>query len=477
MRFDMNVRATAALVLTGTALLTSAAPLVAAPTQGGSAAKSPSLMVGTGKADITPPQASLPPGITIRDPLSARAIMVRDGKACAVLVGLDQGGTTEKVMELALPQVRRITGCAESNILISATHTHSGSASAPDGDPQRVSDGIVEAVRQASAKLQAARIGFGTVNVDLNGNRDHYDRRQRWVQADNPAGPSDKTMAVTGFIAPDGKPIALYVNYAMHPVSLYMGGVVSGDFAGGASRYLEDRYGTGTVAIFAQGASGDQNPRLLGLPNQLMMAAVNGPPIDERVGASKPWDMGPGGGPPPPPSARDPQRYARAYADVSAGVDAMAWTIGASTVKLLSSEDFRIGTRSGIEGAQASFACPGRRPTGRPIMPGGINETPTYADADPVAIQVGMLRIGDVYFASVDAEVYNEIATRLKRQAPVSQLMMVTLANGLAKSGYIYSDAAAERRTFQVLGSRLKPGCAEGAIVDTGLKLIEQVQR
>jgi hypothetical protein len=50
--------------------------------------------------------------------------------------------------------------------------------------------------------------------------------------------------------------------------------------------------------------------------------------------------------------------------------------------------------------------------------------------------------------------------------------MMVTLANGSAGSGYIYSDRACSHLTFQVIGSLLKPGCAEGTIVATALKMM-----
>ena len=51
---------------------------------------------------------------------------------------------------------------------------------------------------------------------------------------------------------------------------------------------------------------------------------------------------------------------------------------------------------------------------------------------------------------------------------------MVTLANGMANSGYIYSDEAFSHHTFQVIESTLKPGCAEGKIVTTPLDLIHR---
>jgi hypothetical protein len=51
---------------------------------------------------------------------------------------------------------------------------------------------------------------------------------------------------------------------------------------------------------------------------------------------------------------------------------------------------------------------------------------------------------------------------------------MVTLANGRANSGYIPNDAAFGAYTFQVLGSRLKPGCAEQGIADGLTDLVNQ---
>jgi neutral ceramidase len=50
---------------------------------------------------------------------------------------------------------------------------------------------------------------------------------------------------------------------------------------------------------------------------------------------------------------------------------------------------------------------------------------------------------------------------------------VVTLANGGANSGYIPNDASFGAYTFQVLSSRLKPGCAEDAIDNGLLDLIQ----
>ena len=49
-----------------------------------------------------------------------------------------------------------------------------------------------------------------------------------------------------------------------------------------------------------------------------------------------------------------------------------------------------------------------------------------------------------------------------------------SLANGGGNSGYIYPDDAYHHLTFQVIGSRLKPGCAEDGIIDAALNLMAE---
>jgi neutral ceramidase len=119
----------------------------------------------------------------------------------------------------------------------------------------------VEAATTARSRLAPARVGYGMTNVDLNVNRDLFNSRLEWRQEPNPNGPSDKTLAVVEFLGADNVPIAVFMNYAMHPINFYLSGVISADFPGEASRYVEELFDNRTIAIFSQGASGDQNPR------------------------------------------------------------------------------------------------------------------------------------------------------------------------------------------------------------------------
>jgi hypothetical protein len=120
------------------------------------------------------------------------------------------------------------------------------------------------------------------------------------------------------------------------------------------------------------------------------------------------------------------------------------------------------GSDTVLRGAQAQFTCPARRrtDTGRAGTPGA------YVDAGEVPVNLTALRIGDIYIGGVNAEVYNGIARRLKRESPFAHTLMSTLTNGSAPTGYIPTDAAFGRNVFTVLSSRLKPGCAESGIVD-----------
>jgi neutral ceramidase len=438
------------------------------------------LRAGASKVDITPPESALAPGDAIRDRLYARAIMVSNGQTCAVLVGVD-GSNGSSMMGDAVERAANAAGCPVQNVIVSFTHTHSGNTAGLAGTgmptPKIVADAIVSAAERAKAKLKPARIGFGTTQVYLNVNRDLYDRNM-WYQGANREGPSDKTLAVVQFVGEDGMPIGIYLNYAMHPINFYLSGLISADFPGEASGYLERRY-PGTVAVFTQGASGNQNPLLIRPMLQLSGIRTRMPgAADDRIEAPDQWLVSAGMSnantmqteemKKPITSAEAPA-YKAAIAETGEIVTMMGTLIGESAIDVMKYRTPETLSSGSISGQQQTVSCPGRDrtdPTARQ------NSLPPYKDGEPVLLKLGMLRIGDIYFASVDGEVYSEIATRLKSEAPVSKLMMVTLANGRANSGYIYSNSAAPHLTFQVIGSRLKPGCAEDQIVSTHLRMI-----
>jgi hypothetical protein len=446
------------------------------------------LRAGSHKVDFTPKPGELQLSTdAIRDQLHARAIVVDDGNTCAVLVGIDLGAAPNQIVDDALARTSTSTGCPRENVLISATHTHSSNTHGlGQGAPaaKTVADAIVEAATVAKSRLAPARIGYGTTKVDLNVNRDLFTRKLEWRQEPNPDGPSDKTLAVVELLGNDNVPIGVYMNYAMHPINFYLSGVISADFPGEASRYVEELFDNRTVAIFSQGASGDQNPRDFRSPTTFMAQR------SALTSGRGPFMQTVGEGPAPDgPSAAgfNPQRAStgrEAIADESLDaykkvlgrtgdyVRMLGSLIGSSAVRVMR-ESIRPIDTARIWAAQETFTCPGRIRLDAD-NPARENVFPGYKEGPDVNLKVGLLRIGDIHLASVNGEVYSEIATRLKGEASASKTIMVTLANGFANSGYIYSDAAYSHLTFQVIGSRLKPGCAEGKIVSTVLDLMRR---
>ena len=101
----------------------------------------------------------------------------------------------------------------------------------------------------------------------------------------------------------------------------------------------------------------------------------------------------------------------------------------------------------------------------------------TYKDGAPIDIRLGLLQVGDAMIGTVNAEVFSPIAQRLKRESPFKATMMATLTNGSARSGYIPDDASYGKYTFEVLSSRVRPGCAESSIVNGLLELIESARK
>jgi neutral ceramidase len=444
------------------------------------------LRVGAARVDITPAAdpANPPSGKYAHERLYVRAIVLDNGSARAALIGADQAMLPDGVWGAASKQIAAELDCPIENIVMSPTHTHSGwgpgaspfarhpqpgrsgaarSPAAADVPPPLFIGQMVEAVRQAKARLQPARVGFGTGFSYLNVNRDAVDpETHRWTQAPNLDGPSDKTVAVLKFEAPTGEPIAVYWTYAMHPVSGFLAGFTSAGFPGAACRYIEQAYDDKVVAVFAQGASGDQNPLYLRASTNAL-ASRSGVKITGNVLAREkieaPIRDGKVAAGPLDPKVRDALERV---------MDSEGVLLGEEVIRVMT-DITRTDASPRISAAQNMVTCPGRRrlDTAREGTPG------TYEDGDPVNIRLGVLRIGNVALTTVDAEIYSAIGRRLKEQSPVADTMMVTLANGMANSGYIPNDAAFGALTFQVLSSRLKPGCAEAAIVNGLLDLLE----
>jgi hypothetical protein len=307
-------------------------------------------------------------------------------------------------------------------------------------------------------------VSFGTGQSYINVNRNLIDpETNRWWEGPNYDGPSDKTVAVMRFEDDRGETVAVFYNYAVHGVLTGTLDQVSGDIPGATSRYIERALGGDAVAVWSLGAAGDQNPIYFQQTYDLRQIRVEDYAArgEDISNAMPPGGQGLDKQDPQVIELLDQQRQMTV---------SMGQMLGEEVLHTMRANMERPLTAGAIEGRSASVSCPGRRRTneGRAGYPG------TYEDADPVQIRLSLLRIGDAMIGGVNAEVFNLIAQRLKAESPYKHTMMATLTNGSAGSGYIPNDAAFGYETFEVLSSRLKPGCAEAAIVDGLLDLMAE---
>jgi neutral ceramidase len=435
------------------------AAAVARPTAAQRAESVPSLRVGAAKVDVTPSPGELPGNSQgILDRLYARAIVLDNGVSTAALITIDAGAVPDALWQAVTGRVEQELKIPSASVLLTATHTHSaGGQRGPDSVSK-----IVESVRLAQQRLRPARMGYGTGVSYINVNRQIIDPRTgRWWEGPNYEGPSDKTVAVIRFDTADGTPIAVYYNYAVHAVVTGQLDQVSGDIPGAASRYIEDSFDDEVVALWSSGAAGDQNPIYYQQTYDLR-------DIRTKDYAARGIDisnaMPPGG----QGLDRSNPSVARLMNQQRQMVLSMGQFLGEEVLHVARGIE-RTDTIVPLSGRFSTISCPGRERTNQ----GRAGFEGTYQEGSPVEIRLGLLRIGEVMIGAVNAEVFNPIAQRLKRESPYKATMMATLTNGSARSGYIPDDASFGKQTFEVLSSRLQPGCAESAIVNGILSLID----
>jgi hypothetical protein len=233
------------------------------------------LIAGAAEVDISPIDSQFLFGYPhvkrystgIHDPLLSSAIFLNDGKTPLLMVGNDIIYVDRETVARARERIAAKTGIPAGNILISATHTHSGPLTSDmisnDGDAvvpptdrkyvQRMEDGIVAAATQAFQNVRPAEIGLAVADGSCVGTHRH-----------DPKGPRIPEVPV--LVARDAstkRPIAAMVVCSMHPTVLHEDStLVSGDFPGMARQYLQKTVlSEACPIVYHTGACGNQSPR------------------------------------------------------------------------------------------------------------------------------------------------------------------------------------------------------------------------
>jgi neutral ceramidase len=237
------------------------------------------LKAGVAKADITPPAGEhlwgyggrKAPATGMWDPLYARVLVLEAGDQRVAIVELDLGrvfgpASVQKIRDDA----KQSSGI--SYVLITAIHTHAGPVvedNYENGPPAWETAAIAkigEAIREAHEQAVDARLGtgYGVVFIAHNRLRDEPDGTVTWFQTNAtmvPTAPVDPTVSVLRIDTAAGKPLAILVNYACHPVIFGPDNLkYSADFVGVMAGKVEAAFDARPMCLYLQGGDGDLNP-------------------------------------------------------------------------------------------------------------------------------------------------------------------------------------------------------------------------
>lgn len=243
------------------------------------------LRAGAAKVDITPRDVV---GLTVvghrrqvtgvRDPLRAGVIILDDGETKAAIVTLDTIGAWEEMVKSARERIEREAGVPAANIMIAASHNHSGPGYAENPKwAAELIDKLAAAAKEAAGRMRTVTIGYGEDRIGFGINR-RKEIDGRTVVRLNPEGPNDPRVKVLRF--DDGQslaPLAVMMHAVCHPCFFTWGDKgsppypkgypkMSADFPGEAQSFVEMVYGRQTHSLFLQGCAGDIRPNLPGYP-------------------------------------------------------------------------------------------------------------------------------------------------------------------------------------------------------------------
>lgn len=220
---------------------------------------------GAASADITPPPGypmwgyaarKDKPAEGARDPLMARALVLKSGEGKVALVSLDLGRAPTRGSMARIRDGLKADGFAE--LFLVASHTHHGPVIELDTWPKErpyvheLEDKLVKLIKAADAARVPARYAVTSTEVGLNRNR--HSRRND--------APVDRELLVMHVEDANGKAIANAVNFAAHPTTLPTHLMrFSPDFPGAMAKLVEAATG-GAPCLFLQGAAGDLSPAL-----------------------------------------------------------------------------------------------------------------------------------------------------------------------------------------------------------------------
>lgn len=241
------------------------------------------LQAAVAKVDITPPPDTpvvghVRPTSGVRDPIRAGVLLLKNEQTQAAIVTLDLINAPTEMVSMLRDVIAEQAAVPRENILVAASHNHSGPGWSRESDWSRETTAKIGAAAGAAAReLRPVTIGYGEDSIDFNINRRKVINGRAVVRL-NPEGPCDHRVKVLRI--DDGRtlePMTVLMHAVCHPCVFTWGDKltpphpngyprISADFPGEAQNFVETVYGPQTRALFLQGCAGDIRPNLPGVP-------------------------------------------------------------------------------------------------------------------------------------------------------------------------------------------------------------------
>jgi len=226
----------------------------------------------------------------VHDWLLSSALYLAKGKRQVLFISNDVIYVSKASVSRIREEVSKKTGIPGGNIMISATHTHSGPVTVdcvnsfndpvvPKADAEYVrymEDKIIEAACNAFQDASPAEAGFLLADGTGMGTNRH-----------DPSGPADMEVPALVVRKPDNEFIACMLVCNMHPTVLHEDSkLFSGDFPAYVRDILQKKYlHCECPVLYFTGAAGNQSPRHVTKSNTFDEARRIGGIIAKAVGA------------------------------------------------------------------------------------------------------------------------------------------------------------------------------------------------
>ncbi len=278
------------------------------------------LKAGFYEKEITPPLGYDMPGYYgqrlatgVRDRLYVKAVSLEMNENTVIMIALDGIGTSDRMCDPVLERIEKFIGVKREDILIAATHTHTGHPRLKNDRNVKTADDsgenyepyfdMLRALMADTAVLAHQRMVPVTVKYassiekGLTFNR-NYKMKDGSIRTNpgignpdivEPFGCVDEEFAMLYFINEEGNPIGSLTSFACHHDSIggAWGHLYSADYSGIVAKNMKKEFGEDFVSVFYSGACGNLNhidvnrgstryehPRYLDIGEKLSKAAL-----------------------------------------------------------------------------------------------------------------------------------------------------------------------------------------------------------